>query len=313
MQKLRNLFAKYLNDFFSRILNNRQLLCVVISLHLFFAYRLFYRKTSRPSSATSSNITDGNHPQQSAEGRTNRERIKIRVICPSARVLVFQIDCSKKLSELKTEVVLELSDDINSLPFFAADIRSLIPRFRLAKADYEGVELNEQQTIAQLQIQNNDVLVLLFKRNSLQQVMTQMREARGPGELDIENATNNQPWRHDDLPMVDLNEIFQQSNVSKVFIFKFDPSNLQFPTFFQLQFDVRKVLISLAQMSAVVIGVGPYADRLIAMLKQRLINKRNYQNDTVQCLVDMGFSRERAEYALKIHKSVELIFFLFIV
>lgn len=53
-----------------------------------------------------------------------------------------------------------------------------------------------------------------------------------------------------------------------------------------------------------VIGSGPYAKRLIAMLKQKLINKRNYQNDTTQCLVDMGFKKEKAEYALKLHNNV---------
>lgn len=67
------------------------------------------------------------------------------------------------------------------------------------------------------------------------------------------------------------------------------------------------MLISLAQVSAIILGVGPYANRLIAMLKQKLINKRNYQNDTAQCLVDMGFTRERAEYALRIHKYILFI------
>lgn len=65
---------------------------------------------------------------------------------------------------------------------------------------------------------------------------------------------------------------------------------------------MRKVLISLAQASAFIIGAGPYANRLIAMLKQKLINKRIYQNDSLQCLVDMGFGKEKAEYALKLHK-----------
>lgn len=40
------------------------------------------------------------------------------------------------------------------------------------------------------------------------------------------------------------------------------------------------------------------------MLKQKLINKRNFQNDTTQCLVDMGFKKEKAEYALKLHNNV---------
>lgn len=47
------------------------------------------------------------------------------------------------------------------------------------------------------------------------------------------------------------------------------------------------------------IGAGPYADRLIMMLKQRLINKRKAETDSLNCLVDMGFARARAVFALK--------------
>lgn len=67
---------------------------------------------------------------------------------------------------------------------------------------------------------------------------------------------------------------------------------------------MRKVLISLAQASASIIGAGPFAPRLIAMLKQRLINRRNHQADTLQCLVDMGFTREVADQALRSNNGV---------
>jgi len=40
------------------------------------------------------------------------------------------------------------------------------------------------------------------------------------------------------------------------------------------------------------------------MLKQRLVNRRNHQADTLQCLVDMGFTREVAEHALRLNNGV---------
>lgn len=67
---------------------------------------------------------------------------------------------------------------------------------------------------------------------------------------------------------------------------------------------MRKVLISLAQASAAIIGAGPYAPRLIAMLKQRLVNRRNHQEDTLQCLIDMGFTRELAGIALRANNGI---------
>lgn len=81
------------------------------------------------------------------------------------------------------------------------------------------------------------------------------------------------------------------------------PSNVQCIRV-QLQYDIRKILISLAQSSAYVIGAGPYADRLLLMLKQRLINKRKTETDSVNCLLDMGFARPRAVYALKLKEFV---------
>ncbi|XP_065367521.1 ubiquitin-associated domain-containing protein 1 [Calliphora vicina] len=240
-------------------------------------------RSSRRSSAASSSIGSCHNSEDVSKGPSPKERIKIRIVCPSARILAFQTDANKRLLELKSEVLLELKDDIGSMPLFATDPRSLGPRFRLLKADYQGSELNENLTLAQLEIVNNDTLVLVAKRNHLQNLMTQTRETRTPPEVEIEMATRSLPVRTSEIPMVDINEIFQQSN---------------------LQFDVRKVLISLAQASSVIIGSGPYANRLIAMLKQKLINKRNYQNDTLQCLVDMGFKKEKAEYALKIHNNI---------
>ncbi|KAI9583674.1 ubiquitin-associated domain-containing protein 1 [Glossina fuscipes] len=244
--------------------------------------RLPVLKNARRSSA-SSNLDAAVSSEEIVRGPAVKEPIKVRIICPSARVLAFQTETTKRLMDLKNEVILELADDLASIPLFAPDVRTLGPRFRLVKADYQGVELSEQQTLSQLNITNNELLVLVFKHNNLQQIITQTRETRSAPDVEIEAATRSVPARQGDLPMVDLNEIFQQSN---------------------LQFDVRKVLISLAQASAAIIGSGPYANRLIAMLKQKLINKRNYQNDTLQCLVDMGFKKERAEYALKIHNNV---------
>ena len=52
------------------------------------------------------------------------------------------------------------------------------------------------------------------------------------------------------------------------------------------------------------IWAGPYAERLILMLKQRLINRRKSETDSLKCLVDMGFPRHRAAYALRLKESV---------
>ncbi|XP_017051300.1 ubiquitin-associated domain-containing protein 1 isoform X1 [Drosophila ficusphila] len=240
------------------------------------AHALFLKKSSQSNrqSNLSAEADDANKPGES---------IIVRVICPSSRVLVFKTDVNKRLNELKSEVILELSDDPDSIQLFAPDVRHLNPRYRLYRAEYFGGELNETDTLAQLKVRNNETFILSPRRNTLLQTVTRIREVPGPNEQLVESATRYVPVNSNQLPTIDINEIFQQSNI---------------------QYDVRKVLISLAQASAAVIGAGPYAPRLIAMLKQRLINRRNQQADTLQCLVDMGFKRELAAFALKANNGI---------
>ncbi|XP_033148910.1 ubiquitin-associated domain-containing protein 1 isoform X1 [Drosophila busckii] len=239
---------------------------------------LFLRKThARLTSASSTVVTDTETVPKSVETTT------VRVICPSSRVLIFKTDMNKRLNDLKSEVILELSDDPESIQLFAPDVRHLNPRYRLFRAEYFGGELNEQLTLAQLHVRPNETFILSPRRNTLPQTTTRIREVPGPNDALIESATRFVPNSASTLPVIDINEIFQQSNI---------------------QYDVRKVLISLAQASAAIIGAGPYAPRLIAMLKQRLVNRRNHQRDTIQCLVDMGFKREIADHALRIHNGV---------
>ncbi|XP_017032987.1 ubiquitin-associated domain-containing protein 1 [Drosophila kikkawai] len=241
------------------------------------AHSLFLRKpaqSSRQNSSASSSKAEDSKPGES---------ITVRVICPSSRVLIFRTDVNKRLNELKSEVILELSDDPDSIQLFAPDVRHLNPRYRLYRAEYYGGELNEAETLAQLNVRNNETFILSPRRNTLPHTAVRIREVPGPNEQLVESATRYVPSNACQLPTIDINEIFQQSNI---------------------QYDVRKVLISLAQASAAVIGAGPYAPRLIAMLKQRLINRRNQQADTLQCLVEMGFKRELAEFALKTHNGV---------
>ncbi|XP_062128750.1 ubiquitin-associated domain-containing protein 1 [Drosophila sulfurigaster albostrigata] len=238
---------------------------------------LFLRKTqTRLTSASSTIVAD---PDASKAGET----ITVRVICPSSRVLIFKTDINKRLNDLKSEVILELSDDPDSIQLFAPDVRHLNPRYRLYRAEYFGSELNESQTLAQLCVRNNETFILSPRRNTLPQTVTRTREVPGPNDALLESATRFVQNNTNSLPIIDINEIFQQSNI---------------------QYDVRKVLISLAQASAAIIGAGPFAPRLIAMLKQRLVNRRNHQADTLQCLVDMGFTREIAEQALRSNNGV---------
>lgn len=77
-----------------------------------------------------------------------------------------------------------------------------------------------------------------------------------------------------------------------------------------VHYDIRKILISLATTCALHIGAGPYASRIINMLKQRLVQRKQHEQDTKQCLIEMGFARSKVQHALNINKYVHLFLFL---
>lgn len=103
-----------------------------------------------------------------------------------------------------------------------------------------------------------------------------------PTQQQIDLATANIEKHHLNGPnVVNIDELVLQSDV---------------------QYDIRKILISLANHCAYVIGAGPYAPRIIMMLKQRLIQRKRHEHDTQQCLISMGFSRPKVQYALHMNK-----------
>lgn len=164
-----------------------------------------------------------NHPKLTSESSTViaesspervGESITVRVICPSSRVLVFKTDINKRLTDLKSEVILELSDDPDSIQLFAPDVRHLNPRYRLYRAEYFGSEPNDLSTLAQLGVRHNDTFILSPRRTTLPSTLTRTREVPGPNDALMETATRFVPNNMDTLPIIDINEIFQQSNVS---------------------------------------------------------------------------------------------------
>lgn len=103
-----------------------------------------------------------------------------------------------------------------------------------------------------------------------------------PTQLHIDLATEHLPAKNIRGPnVVSIDELVLQSDV---------------------QYDIRKILISLANSCAYVIGSGPYATRIINMLKQRLIQRKQHEQDTKQCLIEMGFTRSKVQHALNINK-----------
>lgn len=206
-----------------------------------------------------------------------KAKVKIRIISPSGRIIALTVEQNKRLIDVKNKALIEFLEESDSLPYFATDVRQLTSKYRLIRSDLGGPKLSEGLTISQLCINDGDTLVLAAKRENSQMQRLTQTSSYAPTNDEIEEATKDIACTQSRNKTVDINEIFHQSSL-----------------------DVRKVLISLAQCSARIIGSGPYADRLISMLKQKVINKHKNAYDKLQCLVELGYSSELAAHALKI-------------
>ncbi|XP_055857212.1 ubiquitin-associated domain-containing protein 1 isoform X2 [Episyrphus balteatus] len=221
-------------------------------------------------------------PQVQIEDEPRPKKIRVRVICPNGRVLAFFIDPTKRLVDLKQEVLLELYEETGEFSFNVSDVWHVSTQYRMLRTEPTGLEIDEMASLERLNVVEQETFILQ-KRRFLTQNLLVAKQIAPPTADEITNATKDIPISPNPLHPMDINEIFQQSD---------------------LQFDVRKVIISLAQASARVIGVGPHATKLIGILKRKLANKQSNQDDTLQCLIDMGFSKEKATYGLKVNNGV---------
>lgn len=111
----------------------------------------------------------------------------------------------------------------------------------------------------------------------------QSLHVNGPTQAEINRITQRLPLhKNEKLPaIVNINELVLQSDV---------------------QYDIRQIIVSLAQASAHVIGIGPYGRKLIEMFMKRLIRKRKHELDTRKNLLEMGFDKIMVIHALRLTK-----------
>lgn len=223
--------------------------------------------SSNPADVTEIKPTENEEENSNSSNSSNNE-LKLRIISPKGRIMSITILKSATGHNLKTEALKRL---MTNYP-----IEILLEKYKIVRAKHKNV-FDEKLSLLDLGIRDNDEFIIVLKRSDL---LTEVEQLNGPTLEEIETETNNDVTSRITSPTVNIDEMVLND----------------------LQFDIRRILISLAQSSAYVIGAGPYAERLIAMLKQRLINRRRQEADSIQCLSDMGITREKVIHALKLKK-----------
>ncbi|XP_059608554.1 ubiquitin-associated domain-containing protein 1 [Phlebotomus argentipes] len=181
---------------------------------------------------------------------------------------------------VKKEALKQLALGAHSLPFYAANLDTVLHRYKLVRTRHRQV-LHSHEQVERVGLQDGEELLLTTKRTSA--AHTAPESLKGPSLAEVMAATKDLPATQPSPPAVNIYDMVLQTD---------------------LQYDIRKILISLAQSSAYVIGAGPFADRLIGILKQRLLNRRRHEASALENLLAMGFAPSRVHRALKLKNNV---------
>lgn len=227
---------------------------------------------SPPASNDIQNSSNQNLPDQIISEDNSADNLNIRVYTATGKSTLIKILKSKCGKDLKKEAIRLIFMHGQSLASPAGEEYYLVHSKTKRK-------INELLTLDDLNITSQDEFILSRKIVNV----TNIENLSGPKLDEVIAATKHIQPQRETPPIVNIESLLHQND---------------------LQFDIRKILISLAQSSAYVIGAGPYAERLLAMLKLRILNRYKHEADTVKCLVDMGFTKERATYALRIKNNV---------
>lgn len=152
-------------------------------------------------------------------------------------------------------------------------------------------------------------------------LLEQWGDPLSPDRSDLDSLTNEILDRADrallnhldpiiDYPIIDYPDLSTADNVNNDMVANDDPID-DLPTAnieelvlqSEVQHDIRQILISLCEASAYIIGVGEPAQRLIALLKLKLVRKRlGDARDGAEQLIGMGFDGEKVTEALRMHE-----------
>lgn len=190
------------------------------------------------------------------------------------------------------------------------DLIQLSRMYKLTRICKLHDDFDERLSLSRSKIQNNEELLLIFSSDQSYHtietnLVTHLTKDLQSNEFDSDNDDDQPPDTEQINYFVptqqDIDQVTQHINgkhLNGPNVVNIDELVLQS----DVQYDIRKILISLANTCAYVIGAGSYAPKIITMLKQRLIQRKRYEHDTQECLISMGFTRPKVQHALHINK-----------
>lgn len=206
---------------------------------------------------------------------TEPQQLKLKVISSKFGVILIKVLDTTRGFEIK-KAALEVFKESCDSPYFATlnEISDeVVDKFKLIRVKTRK-EIQDFQKLKELKISKDEEFLLNEHGTPVPDAVTTLNLA-GPTEFQIIEATASLKKSKPKPPPFDVKWLLMQD-------------------------DMRKIFVTLAQESAYILGVSPYALKLIAYYRQRIFNCIKNDRNAVKVMVKLGFDEESVEHAMEI-------------
>lgn len=206
--------------------------------------------------------------------------LELTVVTTKGRIVTIEAEETEYGRNVKIEALQKLSQ-ITELPYFSVSgiTAKMVNNFRLIRVSNNKF-FEDFQVLQELKVKNNEQFVMAVKRLPISEEdhMTVV----APTEEEILEKTRHfprSPQTPDPTSPKIILELMRTNNI---------------------ELDIKRIFITLAQESSYVLAMSPYAEKLIFYYRQKILNYIKHHTDAFKVLCTLGFSNEKVKIALKL-------------
>lgn len=206
--------------------------------------------------------------------------LNLTVVTTKGRIVTIEANETEYGRNVKIEALHKLSQ-ITELPYFSVSgiTAKMVNHFKLIRV-LNNKTFEDYHVLQELKVNNNEQFLITVKRSPISEEDDMM--VVSPTEEQIMEKTGHFP-RSPETP----------SPTSPKIILELMRTN-------DIELDVKRIFITLAQESAYVLAMSPYAEKLIVYYRQKILNYIKHHTDGFKVLCTLGFSDEKVKIALKL-------------
>ena len=220
------------------------------------------------------------NPKETPVHFSNVRILKLTVFTTKGRVVTIEVKETEYGRNVKMEALNKFSQ-ITDLPYFSVSgiTEQMASFFKLIRMSNKKI-IEDLQVLEELKVVNNEQFLMVVKRLPIDE--NENTTVVSPTEQQIMEKTDHLP-RPPESP----------TPASPKLLFELVKLN-------NIELDVKRIFITLAQESAYVLAMTPYADKIILYYRQKILNYIKHHNDVSKVLCTLGFSSETVKIALKL-------------